>query len=612
MSDITVFIIDKLTKYGVPFISALGIGIAFVFVVLGFKKYKCDYINLLLHKRNFCWLITWGMFFAVILILWGYKVFESIPIILTLTVAVLFILFSYAVFASVKGLVFLPKWYIKKYDDKRSNGFTVENRKAIEKKPWYFIDKNEQIHFQLLKIKYLKDLNEISKAYEELCNFEKFPLYKSEIALCRMQQVFLLIILGNVKKAEHTVEFIKDKDIVAYCFLKSYISEQSGKFDEAFELAKQSENSIDSNYNNTSVKQGIYNHLGRLYTIKKNHTEAYRYYILAAKEAEKLDEKSSISIVYQNLIYSGMNSNQPKKEIEQLIKQYEKFIENSSLDSVCQLINIRFSVAYYFKESENAERILLEGYEELKRKSNLPQLAGHRLSILNMLQRGRFDTSRVVTDIESDLKEYDKLPLHYRIAYYSELLRIMYIPEITTVLSDFIINKVNDYIKNNALDDLDEYYSQLSGSSIGERCDVLLKKIDIYYYLNINEKEQLQLLKDIRQICSDNSMLLLQANTDTNIAKYYARLCEKGYNITDKELSYISELLNEAEKISEDLPWVYLNELLVNLASAYNYFKAPQKVISTLIRFDNLGLSIENCDESLKITYSLLKAQYFS
>ena len=590
MIDILLFILGKFIDNGAPYSVAIGFVIALYAGYKGVKDIGKKYFEKLRHKRNSRWIIVWLFFGAFILMFWGFKVFAKCPHFLTITVAVIFLLFTVAVFGSVRGLVFFPKWYVKKYNKLFRKGYTIENKSAVDKRPFYFLDTNERIEFEYLTAQFCSSINDHIGAYNAFCRMQKFPLYDSEVIESSVSCVYLLTQLGDMNKAHHIAESVKEADYPAYCFLESYILECKGKLEEAFDMAQKAESAMDVNYKNIRVRQGTYNQLGRLYLFKGNSTEAYRYLKASLEDAKKLKNASTLNTAYNNLINFYLLGGKSKKEVDELVEEYRNNLEPDSLDTVCQLINLRVRVAKHFDNRGEEECAIREGYEELKRRSKYPYLAMQRISILHMLQSGGFDTAQVVKDIENDLDYYGKLPEQQRFKVYLDLAYFINRADIDPSRFEKICTKVSDYLENNADSDLDNYYKQLSTACVGERCFVLQSKVDLYVLLSINKSEQLQLLKDVRQIYHDNGMCAMEADVDTNIVKYYAQCCEKGYVLSNDEREYIYNLLDDAVKLSDNIPVLNIGELLINIASGYDFFGEQDKSRAVLTHFYESGL----------------------
>ena len=612
MLDISTFIFEKFTENGMPFVLALSIIVLMTAAFLGLKHYGKTYFKRLLHRRNLCWLIVWLIMLSVMLIFCYYHVLSRCPLFLSIALVALYVLFTVSVFFSVSKLVFFPSRYIKKYGRLRQNGFAVENKGLIDHRPWYFLDANERIQYELLKARYLHDLGDINGAYETMSGAEELPMYDEEKLECDISRAYMLIELGDIAKSRAVLNLFKETDRAAYGFFDSYISEIEGELDDAFEKAKTAESFIDNNYKNTRVKQALYNHLGRLYCFKRNPTEVFRYYKLSVEEAKKLNEVSMVNLSYNNLIGQYLINDRPKEEIRRLFDDFKKISDRNNLDAVCQQINLRVRIARHFNDKADEESVIRRGYDILKQKSKYPELAAQRVQIMHMLHSGGFDLEPVITDIENDLKYYSKLPLPQRPRLFIALAHFTIRPDVDEDRLAYIKKAALDYLSQNAIRDLDAYYDTLSGSCVNERCDIIAKKAEVFVLLGLNDKEQYQLLHDIKEIYKDNGLRLPTAQSCLNIVKYYAQQSEKGRELNSDALSEINDLLNEAVSISYTVPWSYLGDLLVDIACAYDFFNDQARACSIMKRFDDMGLTPDNCDDYRQHALCCLREQLFA
>lgn len=604
-------IFNFLTTYKTAPLLAISAVIFLGAISLGIKHYGKEYLNKLIHKRNLCWLIAWLISLSIMFVFCHTGIFTRCPLWITIILFLIYFLFTFTVFFTVHKLLFFTKWYIKKYDNFRKNGHTFENKRIIEKRPWFFLDANERIEYELLKSHYQKELGNLKGAFDTLSNAEKLPMYPEETLECDISRVYILIELGNVKKARQLLNSVKTQDHPAYCFLESYILENEGKLDEAFAKAQEAENSIDVKYNKVRVKQGLFNHLGRLYCFKNNPTEVFRYFKLAIKEAEIMQETSLISITYNNLISQYLNYNQPQKDVLDLVNKYTSQLDPDSINTICETINLKVRISKFYNDKSNEELSIRQGYKELVEKSSYPELAIQRIQILHMLYSGGFDLEPVLSDVEKDILVYDNLKLPQKPWVYISLAHFIRLPQNgNKKYIEKISSKVFEYLNNNAIDDINSYYESLSSDCVYERCNSIGKKIDVYVLLGKNTNQQLSLLKDLKQIYKENNNLLKEAHANTEIVKFYAQQCQNGYILTSNDKKEINTYLNEAINLSYNIPWVYLGDLLINIACAYDFLQEDEKVRQIILRFNDLGLKTTHCNFYSQQSLKHLKEKY--
>ena len=223
---------------------------------------------------------------------------------------------------------------------------------------------------------------------------------------------------------------------------------------------------------------------------------------------------------------------------------------------------------------------------------------------------GGFNLEPVISDIENKIDTYLSLPLPQRYQVFFELARFSERPDVDWVRFAKIKQIAFEYLSQNAIRDLDTYYAGLSSNCVNERCHILANKVDIYVLLDNNAEIQKQLLHDIKQIYHDNNMNLSEAQSNLNIIKFYAQQVDKKVQLTAENISEINELLKEALQISYTIPWPLLGNLLVDIASASDFFNNPAMVRSILGRFNSLGLTKDNCDDYRQHSLECLSGKY--
>ena len=298
MVDIIIALWSELTDRGVGLLIMISIVLVFTAIFIGVKQYGKGYFRNMTHKRNLCWILGWLCALASLLLYFHFDIMSCCPVWLVILMLLLFGLFTVAVFKSVSGPVFLTRWYLKRYEKWLREGKAYEHRKCLDKRPWFILDKNERIEYELLRARYLNNLGDIQGAYNAICKAEEMPMYPEEYIDLDTNRVFMLTQMGDIPKARRVLENLSAEDRPAYCFLHSFILEQEGKQDDAFNMAIEAENAMEPGYRNLRVRTALYNHLGRMYCFRNNETELFRYYLLAAKDAKKMGDMTQIQLVY--------------------------------------------------------------------------------------------------------------------------------------------------------------------------------------------------------------------------------------------------------------------------------------------------------------------------
>lgn len=593
--DILITLWSEMMDRGIGLLLGISVILVCAAIYMGARKYGENYFKHLVHKRNLCWLIGWLVALAALLLYFHFDIMSCCPGWLVLLMLLLFGLFTVAVFRSVSSPVFLVRWYLKCYEKWLREGKAYEHRKCVDKRPWFVLDQNERIEYELLRAKYLNNLGDIQGAYNAICKAEEMPMYPEERIDHDTNRVFMLTQMGDIPKARHVLESLAVEDRPAYCFLHSFILEQEGKLSEAFEMAIEAENAMEPGYRNLRVRTALYNHLGRMYCFRNNETEMFRYYMLAAKDAKKMGDMSQIELVYLNLIDQHLACDRPKEEVESIINEYTTFLKMDHADGICQTINLRLRLARHYEDRKSEHKAILWGYEMLKKVSDRQAMCGHEVNMLMMLCNSQFTLEPILSDVASNFDSYFSLKMPMRFAAIWDLVQFMRVKKERPKQTRSWEKRIKEYLENRALNDLDEYQKQLPSYCVSQRCRVLTWKVDVCALLEKDSEKQLRWLKEIQQIYDNHGMLLNSAMNHTHIAKFYAQQMQFKGMPAEKALPAIRAESDCALKLSEQLPWPYLGNLLIEIASGYGFLNDWNQVRMVLKRFQNLGLTEKHC-----------------
>lgn len=595
MVDILITLWDSMMENGISVLLSVSTVLICIAIYLGVKQYGNQYIERLFHKRNLCWFIAWIVALSGLLLFFNFDIMRRCPVVLVLLMLSLFALFTVAVFKSVATPVFISRWYFKRYEKWLREGKAYEHRRCLEKRPWFILDHDEHIQYELLRAKYLHNLGDIHGAYDAICKAEEMPMYHDERIDADISRVFMLAQTGDLPKAKLVLNSIEDADLPAYCFLRSFISEQEGKLDEAFDLAIEAENAMEPGYKHHRVKTALYNHLGRIYCYRNNQTEMFRYYNMSAKEARKMGDMSQIHMVYHNLIDQSLRCRLSRESVQDLVNEYAQLIKMDHADGVCQIINLKLRLARHYGDRQSEYESILWGFKMLKKVSDSQALAGHQAHMLMMLSNGGFPLASIFPDVEANFDSYFSLPMPMRFSVIWELVRLKGLTPAQYEKTRHWEKKVHDYLENQAVNDLDDYQKKLPSHCVNQRCWVLLSKVDVCAFLNKDSKKQIQWLKELQQIYHDHGLLLNEALNDAHMAKYYAQQLALGEISAENGYAAIREAMEQALEKSYHIPWPYLGNLLIEIACGYDFVQDWNQVKSVLDRFKQMGLTSEHC-----------------
>lgn len=611
MIDILIVLWDSMMAHGIGVLLSTSTVLICTAMYLGIRQYGKQYTERLFHKRNLCWFIGWIVALSALLLFFHFEIMRRCPIGLVLLMLVLFVFFTVAVFKSVASPVFISRWYFKRYEKWLREGKTYEHRNCLDKRPWFILDQDERIQYELLRAKYLHNLGDIHGAYDAICKAEEMPMYSDERIDVDISRVFMLAQTGDLPRAKLVLNSFEDVDRPAHCFLHSFISEQEGKLDEAFDLAIEAENAMEPGYKHQRVKTALYNHLGRLYCCRNNQTELFRYYYMAAEEARKMGDMSQIHIIYHNLIDQSLQYNFSRESVQDLVNEYTKLIKTDHADGIRQIINLQLRLARHYGDKRSEYEAIIWGYQMLKKVSDSQALAGHQVHMLMMLSNGGFPLDCILSDVEGNFDTYFSLPMPMRFSVIWELVRLKGLTPAQYERTRHWERKVHDYLENQALCDLDDYQKKLPSHCVNQRCWVLISKVDVCAFLVRECKKQIQWLKELRQIYHDHGLLLNEALNDAHMAKFYAQQSALGEISAEDANKEIKVAMDQALEKSYQIPWPYLGNLLVEIACGYDFLEDWHQVEFVLDRFKQLGLTAEHCGYDQKMHLKHLEANLY-
>ena len=270
-------------------------------------------------------------------------------------------------------------------------------------------------------------------------------------------------------------------------------------------------------------------------------------------------------------------------------------INPHSVSGISSLTDLRLLIARHRGNEEAEYRVIIQGYESLKKVTEKELRMLHEVNTLKMLDERGFVLSQILPDIEAHFEEYFLLPMPYRI-------QVLNMLAYNIGLSDYPIadvhqwkERIDTYFKEYAISELDEFLHQIPSACVNQRCWVLLNKVDISVRIGGNKQQQLKWLNEVLQICRDHNLLWKEAQTLMQIAKNYAQQSEMGNLPLETADQQMRPMLEQALHLTERLPWTSLPELLLDIACGYGFLHDWDRVKHILNRFDNLGFKETHC-----------------
>lgn len=578
-------------------VSIWGIVIAAVLIVCVYllvKEYGRTFIGHLFHRRNLISLCGILLYFCAFLVLLQTGLFLRFPVLLRALLILLYALYITAVLRSVQTPIFFSGRYLKKHQRWLKQDQVHEHRALLKKMPWYFLDANETISYQMLKGKYLFEQGSLREAYTVMSAIDQKLLYPEELSSLTVDLVFILQQLGNLPKAEMLAETIRSTDLLTYGFLKSYLSELQGDLEAAWRYAREGENAVNLRKKDARILASLYTQLGRLSSFRNNITEMFHYYHLALEQAKKHCDIRLLHPVYQNLLFQLQVHQLNKDEHDQLMREYTNAVANASLKSLLELENFRIALARQNHDREAEYTEIMAGYRSLRQRTVPPEQYMIEVSTLKMLNNGRYDASEVLEDVARHFNAYFTLPLPARFIALQNLTCPAVLTPAQAVLYESWTPKLVEYAQNQAMMDLNQYERSLPSDCVNERCWVMLHRVDFTRRSNAQYDGQriLQWMWEIVRIYRDSGQLFKEVEAEIHLVKQYDEMIGLGQLSPDAAtLDQMREVVADAHMKSKQLPSLTVGALLIELAHFSLKLGELAQAAEALIRFRSLGQS---------------------
>lgn len=552
------------------------------------KEYGRTFIGHLFHRRNLISLCGILLYFCAFLVLFQIGLFLYFPVLLRALLILLYAIYIAAVLRSVQAPILLSGRYLRKYHKWLKQDQAHEHRDLLTKMPWYFLDANEKIGYQMLKGKYLFEQGNPRGAYAVMSAIDQKLLYPEEISDLTVDLVYMLQQLGNLSKAEMLTEAIRSTDLLAYGFLKSYLSELQGDLEAAWRYAQEGENAVSVRKRDARILMSLYTQLGRLSFFRNNITEMFRYYHLALEQAKKYGDVRLLHPAYQNLLHQIQFQHLHGEEQERLMREYTDAVSDSSLKSLLELENFRVALARQNCDRDAEYMEIMTGYRSLHRRTVPPEQYMIEVSTLKMLNNGKYDASEILRDVAQHFDSYFNLPLPARFIALQDLTCPAVLTSEQAILYEKWTPRLAKYAQNQAMTDLNQYEQSLSSDCVNERCWVILQRVDFTRRGNAQYDGQqvLRWMWEVVQLYQDHGQLFKEVETEIHIVKQYDEMIGLGQLAPDTAtLDQMRKVVAEAYKKSKQLPALTIGGLLIDLA----YFSAklgePAQAVEALNRF---------------------------
>lgn len=610
--DLISFLWEALQSWNITSGVIVMVAVGLVCLCLLIKEYGRGFLARLFHRRNRLSLCGVLAFLFCFLALFQTGCFMRFPRGLRVLLIGLYASYIAVVLRSVQGPALFSRRCLSRYRQWLKLGEAHEHSEILDRRPWYFLDQNEKLGYEICKGKYLYELGNRRAAYEVMSEVEKKRelLYPEELADITVDLVFMLLELGAFSKADRKAEGIKEVAPLEYFFLKSYSSELQGNLDDAWRYAQEGEAAIGEQRESHRILGALYTQLGRLSFFRENRTETFHYYYLALEQAKKEGDIRQLHPSYQNLIHQIQLQRAHEDEAERLMEEYMAAVAGASLKNRLELANFRVSLARQNGDRDAEYEAIMTGYRSLHKMTAPPEQYVTEISALGMLTNGSFDAGDVLRDIAGHFDDYFKMPLPGRFTVLQGMTRPVELTDEQAAWYEAWTPRLVNYAQNQALKDLDQYERSLPTDCVNERCWVLQQRIDFTRRggAQYDGQRVLQWQREIIRIYQNNNQAFREVEAELVLVKQYDEMIGLGQLQPEADtLGQMHGIVADAFTKAKRLPPMTVGGLFIDLA----YFSAKladiDQAIEALDCYRKSNLSPNHLSLELRNKLALLE-----
>lgn len=530
MLDFAVEIWTLLRQSGADFVVATAVIVLLMCLLLTGKEYGKRAFARIFHRRNWPHAQLVVIFTGIIVISVRVGIVQRVPAALRTALFLVYLLYVLTVCHSIRRTTWPAERYAKKIQPLLQAGKYLECRSLLASCPWYLQDFDERLEYELMKGKCLFGLGSLKEAYEIYEQIDLRRLYPNEQTRVLVAQIYTLMQLGNLPKAEAAVDQLKSVDPVAAGAMRSFLSELSGHMDNAYRYAADTENNIPAGYEDHTQLFNLHQQMARICQMKNNASEAKVYYRKAFAESQHFHDLDVLGALYENYVTVLHQLDPGCDEEAQVFQKYTESIRNAGVNNVISYCNFSLARARARGDREQICQCIQSTYRTVHTMLAPPEQYLIEVSVLNVMNSEGIYSQAVLNDIQEHFEDYFRAPMPMRV----KLLQGLSLPKICTQeeLGHFMAwgERLSEYAQRQAREDLDAYERLLPPDYVYERCWVNRPRIDFERRgkLDYDADYVLRLLRDNIRTLSDYGNVLAAADEEAHLADILFELIEMG------------------------------------------------------------------------------------
>jgi len=531
------------------------------------------------------------VFSILVLIFWNYYHFFTLTS--TVIYLVLLLIFAVTAYKSIDNTLFFSKYKLNQLEEIINQGKALDNPDLFNNRPWYLIDAKEKLEYLNLKADYHAQRREELKAYKIYLQTQKLKLSNQEAAQVKINRALQLFKFGAYNKmnlilneVNKNLDQLEPKRLGYYYNLKAFIVEKKElDLTKSLSLLQKAKDYISDLDNEPTLKAQLYNNFGRIRRLQNNLTDGRSYYKKAKKYAVKSNKASLIAVIFDNLI--TIYSTQGEYDLLEKTKdEYLRLLEDS-LFSREEKMNLQLAIARDNLNSSDYKSFLIDSYFSNRKGLDKEKLLVFNATTLRLMYNSGMNVQVVADQIAKNIDDYFKLSMPDKFLLLHEIeifmrnknnLKRFYGRRKMPIQPKFRLEnaikmkeKVEIYMQNEAVADIESYLGSLEDYQVHQRLDFLQHKIGVLTKQKPYNFDQVyKLFVDLIDICKFNGLREKQIENELNLVDEVLGLIDKNYGDESKLKEVILSHLENLDQLFSEIEVIpYFDMLYIRMSYYY-------------------------------------------
>lgn len=448
------------------------------------------------------------------------------------------------------------------------------------------------------------------EALELLSTVKEGWLSSKQLQGYQKRMFFLLVNLGNLRKASAYLERIWGKE-GAFChFALHTLAFRSGNLKNAFLEIQKAEDSEDLKDDPLLQFQIILNR-GVCYAAEGNYHLADEYYnkAIAFYNTHHLREEELRDAFYYNYAFNRLRLEPDAAAWQEVLEEYHSGLDLEKPDAQLRILNVRLELFRQTEAPREAIDDLLQRATSVITSGKLP-LKNKVLfasSAARVAWAARVNPIPCLEILNENMSEIERLPAKQRYFVYAELdilFRDFHGPSSDSFAS--LKDRASDYLQKDAEKDLKKWQSELPGEAIYDRCDCLRKMAVLRRSRTPYDHESVvDIQKNAVRLYHDSGLYLDELYTRQDIMDELLDVRNRDEDYRPVYADELREQMSSAEELLSSLEGhPALAESYIRLGCYSFDLDEYEKGLCFARRFWRTGISVQNFAPGLRRYYA--------